>query len=157
MCTSSDNSAQVTKKLIEEAGQKANLVPGDLRTQAERERLVKNHIDTFGALGTCFSFLSALVASFLLPKFCSFLLSLSTSPLFYPYFRRSRQQRLPANPMQEPRRHRHGQRRRYFPCQHHQLHRSLEGSFTSYEAWRLYDHDHLGNRLQVRPSSIYSY
>ncbi|GAA6020618.1 hypothetical protein JCM11491_001119 [Sporobolomyces phaffii] len=45
-----EEDAQVTKKLIEEAGQKANLVPGDLRTQAERERLVKSHIDTFGAL-----------------------------------------------------------------------------------------------------------
>ncbi|GAA5994941.1 hypothetical protein JCM5350_005671 [Sporobolomyces pararoseus] len=45
-----EEDAQVTKKLIEEAGQKANLVPGDLRTQAERERLVKNHMDTFGAL-----------------------------------------------------------------------------------------------------------
>ncbi|GAA5883781.1 hypothetical protein JCM16303_002368 [Sporobolomyces ruberrimus] len=45
-----EEDAQVTKKLIEEAGQKANLVPGDLRSQAERERLVKNHMDTFGAL-----------------------------------------------------------------------------------------------------------
>ncbi|GAA5961498.1 hypothetical protein JCM3765_003608 [Sporobolomyces pararoseus] len=45
-----EEDAQVTKRLIEEAGQKANLVPGDLRSQAERERLVKSHIDAFGAL-----------------------------------------------------------------------------------------------------------
>lgn len=45
-----EEDAQVTKKLIEEAGQKANLVPGDLRKQEERERLIKSHIDTFGAL-----------------------------------------------------------------------------------------------------------
>lgn len=43
-------SAQVTKSLIEQAGQKANLVPGDLRSQPERKRLVQNHVDTFGAL-----------------------------------------------------------------------------------------------------------
>lgn len=46
----SENSAQVTKRLIEEAGQKCNLVPGDLRTQDERKRLIKAHIDTFGSL-----------------------------------------------------------------------------------------------------------
>ncbi|GAA5835649.1 hypothetical protein JCM5353_004690 [Sporobolomyces roseus] len=45
-----EEDAQVTKRLIEEAGQKCNLVPGDLRTQDERKRLIKNHMDTFGAL-----------------------------------------------------------------------------------------------------------
>lgn len=41
-------SAQETKKLVEQAGQKCLLVPGDLRTQDERERLVQKHLDAFG-------------------------------------------------------------------------------------------------------------
>lgn len=45
-----EEDAQKTKKLIEEAGQKALLVPGDLRTQEFREKLVNEHLKTFGAL-----------------------------------------------------------------------------------------------------------
>ncbi|CEQ40657.1 SPOSA6832_02306 [Sporobolomyces salmonicolor] len=44
------DSAQVTKKLIEDAGQKALLVPGDLRSQTFREKLVNEHIKAFGHL-----------------------------------------------------------------------------------------------------------
>ncbi|GAA5868581.1 hypothetical protein JCM1840_005496 [Sporobolomyces johnsonii] len=45
-----EEDAQVTKKLIEDAGQKALLVPGDLRSQEFREKLVKEHINAFGHL-----------------------------------------------------------------------------------------------------------
>ncbi|GAA5869074.1 hypothetical protein JCM8547_008692 [Rhodosporidiobolus lusitaniae] len=45
-----DVDAQETKKLVEAAGQRCLLVPGDLRTQAFREELVSKHIKEFGFL-----------------------------------------------------------------------------------------------------------
>ncbi|GAA5937534.1 hypothetical protein JCM1841_000210 [Sporobolomyces salmonicolor] len=45
-----EEDAQVTKKLIEDAGRKALLVPGDLRSQTFREKLVNEHIKAFGHL-----------------------------------------------------------------------------------------------------------
>ncbi|GAA6061076.1 hypothetical protein JCM10212_006277 [Sporobolomyces blumeae] len=45
-----EEDAQVTKRLVEEAGQKCNLAPGDLRKQEERAKLVADHMKAFGAL-----------------------------------------------------------------------------------------------------------
>ncbi|BGP18501.1 hypothetical protein JCM10213_001183 [Rhodosporidiobolus nylandii] len=42
--------AEVTKKLVEEAGQKILLVPGDLRQQKFREELVEKHLKEYGFL-----------------------------------------------------------------------------------------------------------
>ncbi|BGP57058.1 hypothetical protein JCM8202_006287 [Rhodotorula sphaerocarpa] len=45
-----EHDAQKTKKLIEEAGRKCLLYPGDLRSQETRDKLVEAHLKQFGAL-----------------------------------------------------------------------------------------------------------
>ncbi|BGP34159.1 hypothetical protein JCM10296v2_005974 [Rhodotorula toruloides] len=45
-----EDDAQNTKKLVEEAGKKCLLVPGDLRTQEFRESMIEKHMREYGAL-----------------------------------------------------------------------------------------------------------
>lgn len=42
-----EEDAQVTKKLVEDAGQKCLLFPGDLRSQETREKLIDAHLKEF--------------------------------------------------------------------------------------------------------------
>lgn len=56
------HSAQETKKLIEEAGQKALLLPGDLMKDETRKMIVDKHLEAFKFIGerVCSSFDSPL-------------------------------------------------------------------------------------------------
>ncbi|KAK4052375.1 hypothetical protein OIV83_002177 [Microbotryomycetes sp. JL201] len=42
-----EKDAQQTKKLVEQAGRKCVLVPGDLREEGVREKVIKTHLDNF--------------------------------------------------------------------------------------------------------------
>ncbi|KAK4057091.1 hypothetical protein OIO90_001991 [Microbotryomycetes sp. JL221] len=42
-----EEDAQVTKKLVQEAGRKCLLIPGDLRDESVREKIIKTHLDEF--------------------------------------------------------------------------------------------------------------
>lgn len=44
-------SAQMTKKLVEQAGRKALLVAGDLRSEEFRKKVIEHHLEAFKFIG----------------------------------------------------------------------------------------------------------